>query len=484
MDAIFTRPGERLTSWQRIMVTAWLLGILLLGVGMWTYFFRAGDIPWEIHDWPKEWQYYTILKQGMEKGILPLHTTPNANAPERFLAIPETVLSPQIVTLNWIDAGTFVWLNTVFLYGIGFYGLTRLARRYQFSPFVTGVLVLLFNFNGHIVAHMSVGHSMWLGYYILPLVLLQILRLVEGDAGGHWPVVTALILFAIALQGSGHIFVWCLIFIGILFVAARPFRKPLLVTTILALLLNAVRLLPGALQWAERKRTFYAGYINLADILSALTRDVSPYNAVQGRTVGWWELDLYIGVAGLILLLFFGLAPIMRRSHAENGLEGHRTLFIPIGVMAFFSLTFLYQPIHALPIPVVGLERVASRFLALPVLMLIPLTCIYLQRWLASKDHDSVFQFVSLIYFGVMAHDLLRHMRLWRVENLALALPEPDRAFVRDIQIVRQIDPAYAAMLVVGLSITILTLLYSLVALRRMGRQRYMKVRKADPPPA
>lgn len=470
IDAIFQPANASLSRWQRTIHWSWIIALLLIGLVVWVNFLDGGRIQFEIHDWPKEWQYYTILKQALTDKTIPLHTNPNPNAPERFLSIPETVLAPQILTLSFLDLGQFVLLNALLLFSLGFLGLLLIKKHYNLSPLTFGVLFLLFSFNGHIVSHVSVGHSMWFGYYLLPFFMLQLLRLLDQDYGHKWPLVMGVILFGITLQGSIHIYVWCVLVLLILFVILRPHRIPILKSLVASALLAAHRLVPAALVFAEDKRRFFPGFVNFRDLLSSLVNDVSPFEAF-GRSVGWWELDHYISLAGFVFIILFGFYPLFRSNDEESNSSKFTPLYIPMMIMMLLSVSYLYQPIHSLPIPFVGLERVPSRFLIMAILPLIFIAAISAQGWLSTRVQSITKRFVSLTFFIIMAYDIMLHVRTWRVDNFARALPNPDRVFVSDIQILNQPDPMYAWIIGISTAITVITIVYTTIRLiRRVSR--------------
>ncbi len=471
IDAIFLPTSASLSRWQRTVQWFWVSALLLIGLVMWVYFLNGGRIQFEIHDWPKEWQYYTIIKQALTDKTIPLHTNPNPNAPERFLSIPETVLSPQILSLWFLEPGQFVLLNALLLYSIGFFGLWLIKKRYMLSPITFGVLFLLFSFNGHIVSHVSVGHSMWFGYYLLPFFMLLLFRLFDHDYDHKWPFVMGLILFGITLQGSVHFYIWCVMLLLILLVILRPHRIPILKSLIVSVILAAYRLLPAAIVFAEDKHRFYPGYINLTDTLSALVKDVSPFEAISGRLVGWWELDHYVSLAGFIFILLFGFYPLFTSKDEKTSSSKFLPLYIPMMILMILSLSYLYQPIHDLPIPLVGLERVPSRFLIMSVLMGIFIAAISAQGWLSTKAQSVTQRFVGLALFIIMGHDIMRHVRIWRVDNFARALPDPDRVFVPDIQILNQPDPIYAWIIGISSVVTVIIVTYTIIRLIHWARK-------------
>src|SRR6185503_10995731 len=130
----------------------------------------------------------------------------------KLLALPELNWSPQVALLPALDVPLFLALNTALLYAAGLAGCVVLARRYRLSagPFLLLVLVALFN--GHVTAHLGVGHSMWAGALLLPFFAVAVLSLLEDPAARATPVWTGLLLFAVLLQGSFHVFVWCVLF--------------------------------------------------------------------------------------------------------------------------------------------------------------------------------------------------------------------------------------------------------------------------------
>lgn len=50
------------------------------------------------------------------------------------------------------------------------------------------ILFLLFNINGHISAHLSVGHATWTGYFLFSWLLPFILELFSGDEKNKFPL--------------------------------------------------------------------------------------------------------------------------------------------------------------------------------------------------------------------------------------------------------------------------------------------------------
>jgi len=472
IDPLFTPITSSMSGRQRLIQWGWVLVFLLSGCAVFTFFLNSGRIPFEIQDWPKEWQYYTILKQAVTEGIIPFHFSPTTITPDRFLALPETVLSPQIFLLMFLDQGGFVLFNTLFLYSIGFLGCVLIGIRYRLSPIIFGIMVLLFGFNGHIMTHLSIGHSMWLGYYFLPFFFILLFRLLENDQGRNWPIWMALVLFGIILQGSIHIFVWCGFFLILLWLFSKQHRSEIFYALVVGFFLSAFRLFPAGLQYGTSSHAFFPGYLSLTDAIRGLIADVSPYEAIIGRPSGWWELDMFIGLSGLAFILVFTVYPFVSKTQGVGVLRKYTLLFIPAGVFAILSFGYLYLPIQSLPIPLFSLERVPSRFMIMPIVMLIFMACISSQDWLMRRQWSLKERIVSVAFLIILGHDLLQHARMWRLENLARALPVPEWMLVEDIRIANYSDPIYTIVLGISIAITVGAIVVVLITLLTKWRGR------------
>ena len=122
-----------------ILTWIWLGFLLLLGLLVWGYFLNFGSIPFDYHDWAEiNAPRIAFLKDAVTKGLLPLHM-PDASAlrgfTDRFMALPDVILSPQIILLRWLSVGDFVLVHTWLLYAIGFLGLFVLKQHLQLSLF-------------------------------------------------------------------------------------------------------------------------------------------------------------------------------------------------------------------------------------------------------------------------------------------------------------------------------------------------------------
>jgi hypothetical protein len=255
------RPAEAGPKRRGRTATIVILAVLFAaGAFHWIWFLNYGRMDFKPYDWGKEFIYYSVLRHAIASGTMPYHISLAFHGSNRFLALPEVNLSPQIFLLPAMNVGTFVVFNTLLLYSAGFVGSLLLKRRYRLSTIAFAVFFLLFNFNGHITAHMGVGHSMWAGYFLLPFLILFLLELLEGEPWRSTSIKLALTLFLILLQGSFHLFVWCLLFLVLVLAFNwRRYHRPLLTTIALSALLSAHRLLPALFAlWGKKEKFIWS----------------------------------------------------------------------------------------------------------------------------------------------------------------------------------------------------------------------------------
>ena len=198
-----------------------------------------------------------------------------------------------------------------------------------------------------------------------------------------------------------------------------------------------------------------------------------PAEALSGpfKSLGWWEVDTYVGLIGLAFLLYFGVYRTWRRQSPV------RALLAPIAVLTFLSIGKIYILINHLPIPLSDSERVSSRFFILPVVALIILAAFNFQAFLAERGRRGLPErILSLGLLTLMGHDLLQHSRIWRVTNMYMLFPSTPA----DIQssVINHPDPVYIAALAVGAAGTLLTLTVLLILSLRERRQAKRHIEK------
>jgi hypothetical protein len=369
-------------------------GIYGAGVRLWDGFYNGGDFKVEA-DWGKEFDYYGLLRGWLGGGPPPYHVSlPELAEPyqetDRFLGLPETNLSPQVLLLPYVATGRFLLLNTVLLYTLGFAGCLLICRRYRLGVVPSALLLIVFSFNGFITAHLSAGHSMFNGYFLLSFVCLYVLELLEGGSD-RTALKLAAVLFVMMLQGSFHIVIWCWMLIFLLAVLHRRYLRPGLLALAFSVGLSFFRLAPAAVTfWGATGRRFYTGYPTLGEMLEGLTvlrpntEDWYPPDSWGVREqLHWSEFDMYVGPFALGALLYFGVY-LRFRDDPRLARWRYADLDVPLLVLFFFSLNYFYRPIANSGVPLLNVEGVTTRFLILPLLFLLCLAAIRMQRVLES----------------------------------------------------------------------------------------------------
>jgi hypothetical protein len=457
--------------------------LFVAGVAHWLVFFGVfeGGMSFMVADWPKEFRYHSALQQALAEGHVPYYVTRPIHQTRKLLALPELTWSPQAALLTLVDVPTFLAVNTVLLYGAGFAACLALRRRYGLStgPFLLLALVALFN--GHVTAHLAVGHSMWVGALLLPAFALLVLQLVEEPGRRTTPVWMGLLLFAILLQGSFHVFVWCAIFLALLAAFHPSGRRAVLAALAWSFVLGACRLVPPAVVLlGRREQPFLAGYptpLTLLEAMSLIRTVAEPPRAGWFDHLDWWEFDAYVGVAALLWLGWFG---VYRRAAAARGEPGQAAtatraswaLDGPLAVMTALALDPVYYPINALGIPLLASQRVSSRFLLIPLVLLAVVAAVRAEADLAGRSWRGL---RPLLIVGalVTAASVGAHSWAWRVRAVEAAWPPaPHR---RDLAIdvaprdgaETERDRAYVASVRASLAISLLSLAAAGLWLRR-----------------
>lgn len=431
-----------------------LILLLALGAFHWAWFLNFGDVTFRIHDWGQEHIYYSVLRQAANTGSIPFHMSMRFHQTDRFMSIPDTNFMPWVLVLPAMSAGRFIVFDLLILYALGFLGAVLLMRKYNLSLLPFTLFFLIFNFNGHIVAHLAVGHTAWSGYFLLPFFFLFLLEILEGNTTWRASLKLAFILFAMMLKGSFHLYTWCLMFLGFLLIFNWRYAKTVLGAALASALLSAFKLIPAAYTLLGRQEKFIWSYPTFRDLIDAMItiRIQSPERLRAWGNAGWWELDMYIGLIGLAILIYFGIVLRFSRSDDLKGLR-FGALDLPILLMTLFSISYFHAFLTRLPIPLLRSERVATRFVLLPVLTLALLSSLRLARLLERARRGVKAWVLGIVTLAAMALSFLDHSFLWsvtrleRITQLKVEPPVPG-LIARD-------DPGYKLIVVIGIVISL-----------------------------
>jgi hypothetical protein len=306
---------------------------------------------------------------------------------------------------------------------------------------------------------LSVGHANWGGGFLFPWLIGLLIELFESRQGWSWVAKVAFLMFFMLINGAFHQFIWGMMLIGLTGLALfRDVRKlgVALGAVVASGLLSAWRLLPPALGLGQFDDVFISGYprpINLAQAVVSLVPPAQAYGERLAHAgLGWWEMDLYLGIAGAALVLFFGGILWLRNQFGKE--RQYPAFWLPAVVLGVLSLWKFYQPFAQAPIPLFSSERVSSRLLIIPFMLAIVIASVNMQRWLDGGKRPVIFQVGLLGLLGWMTFDLVRHLNLWQVNVAYTAFPiTPTNLAIKVVG--NHADPLYFTVLWAGLAVTL-----------------------------
>lgn len=482
IDALFIPEEEKKIPWLSIL---WLGGLYLLGIFLWGKFFSWNHAPLTFHDWPGiNIPRLDMMRDALQAGTLPFHIIDTASlmdVSDRFFVLPDVITTPQMLLLLVVNINTFVIIDVLIHYTIGMLGLLWLRKQKGLALFPFTILFLLFNFNGYILGHYSVGHFTWGGYFLFPIVFVLIFEFLAHEVGWRWVTVFSLVLFYIIMAGGQHHFVWLLLFFVPLLFTTGKRAKWLLTVIFSAGLLSAWRLLPPVLALSEYQRkqnfNFVLGYPSLSHLLQAMILPTVPVESLikpfglNSFSENIWEFYYYVGILGTLFILYFGIWHWFK-----HHLKEYFHLVLPTLFVLFLSMGSNYWLARDSGIPLFGSERVTSRMVSVPITILMILAVIFLQRWLqAQYEKRHVLWLAGFSFVLFLFSDLWENLQLWQLNGYA-GYFTPVTLNLNGNSIANRPDPPYYTVILIGLGITGLTALFLLLMNwreRRLKKETY-----------
>jgi hypothetical protein len=446
---------------RRWAARGWVALVYLLGVYWFGLFFQWGDHSLFFMDWADiTGPRLTFLRDAVQTGQLPLHLSDPSTAhgaTYRYLAIPDTYISPQAILLARFSVTRFSFVNLLILYTAGMAGLLVLRKRLRLSLIVFTTVSLLYNFNGNILAHYSVGHTSWSGYFLFSWFIWLALRLIDGDRSWRWTLYTAGLLFVIWLQGSFHQYIWLLFFLAFAAVFIRGAFWFCLRAGFFVLLASAFRVFPAALIADNYDAGFLTGFPTLYSVWDALTNPANQLNSSYFpsgiESAPAWEFNTYIGLAAALALLYFGIYRGLVRPDSP-----FRSLALPLAGLFLLSLGEIYGWLRLLPIPIIQGERVSSRIISVVLVFLILIAADRVQRWLDASNLDPAPRVGTALVLLVTVSEMWLNVQAWRIANAEKfswwVYFDRHKWFVAN----RMDDTLYIGLVFGGLALSILTL--------------------------
>jgi len=129
IQALFDVQAERAMKWMGL---AWMIGLFLAGALLWAKIFNFGNIPFNYLDWAEvSAARLAFVRNAVMTGQLPLQMPDSSalrNVTDRFMALPDVILSPQMLLMPFMSVGQWVALDNIFLYLLGSWGLLWFRR--------------------------------------------------------------------------------------------------------------------------------------------------------------------------------------------------------------------------------------------------------------------------------------------------------------------------------------------------------------------
>jgi hypothetical protein len=481
LDAVaawFFAPASQVRG--QWVTRAYVVVLAVAGVAAWMYFLGFGRTELDFHDWaditiPR----LTFLQEAIRAGELPLHME-RSNALHgltgRFLAIPDVITTPQLLLLTRVSIPTFVLLDVVIHYALGLLALLALRRYFDWSLFAFTSAFLLILFNGHVLAHYSVGHFTWGSYFLFPFIALVLFRFLDGESSWKLLAWFAAAICYMMLAGGEHHVTWTLLLIALLVPFCWSRAGWLLTAIAAAVLLSAVRLVPPALELQSFKDagfvTDVTGYPSLWHLLISLVslrREVAvPHTELPANLIWFdqrfWEFNVYVGAIGFAMLTF-GVYLWLRAERPR-----YPQLIVPLFAVAALSMGSLYRLPRWSGVPLLQGERATSRMFALVLVFLAILAMTHLDRWLRDAFDKTALtraHGVALAALIFLAIDLSASVRLQRV---AISSGLFGRSPFNMAVLSHVSDPIYSEVIAAGVLVSVTTAALLVVLVWRESR--------------
>lgn len=433
-------------------------------------FLNWGEINYNYLDWSEEGPRYVYIQNAIKQGQLPLFIDSPMAENERFIGIADTLLVPQFLLINFMSAGQFIVANALINYCLGFYLLLRLKKRLGWSWEAFLIVTPLALFNGYILSHLAVGHSMWVNAFLTPWLVLLCLDFPENNIDWRWNLNFSLYSLVMFLQGGFHFALWSWGFILLFSFTKKSRIKPGLVAFASGILISMIRILPTSITYISTGRRFIAGFRTMTDLLMSLTHIQLPEHeqALLNSGLPNWESNYYIGLLGTLFILAFGLIiPILKKDSNHKLRLGD--FWFPMLIITILSMGQIWRFTNHLPIPFAHAERVSARFFYLPLVFLLIMAGETFNHWQGGIKHQLEKWIILISVVIISVHDLLQHARFWRVDRLDTLFEKLDVPMIADVAM--KSDPPYITAIIAGTVISTLTLAMLIILARRNRTQ-------------
>jgi hypothetical protein len=478
IDVFFYKEQQKKTA----ITWLFLLVLYLFGIFLWGKFFNWGKTPLDFLDWAQiTLPRLDFIQDALRYHEVPMHMLETASLhyiTDRFFTLPDVISTPQMILLSFLSINQFIFFDVILSYSFGFLSLLWFFRKFKLSILAFTFLFFLFNFNGYILSHYSVGHFTWGGYYLFPAFFALMIRYIEGESGWLWVSKVSFLLFYMVLAGSQHHFVWLLIFMGLLMLTSWHRAKWLLISILSSGLLSAVRLLPPILELNkyQNSQAFNAvyGYPSFAHFLYSIFFVQTSFNSpIQNFPLNiffenYWEFNFFVGLVGGMFILYFGIYSWLKERQTQ-----YQPFILPALFLVALSFDSFYWIIRLTNIPIFASERASMRIIGAPMVLFILLASIFFEQKWHGKIRTTSEKTVAIAAITYMFIDLWSNLTIWRPGEIRLHYPVL-LVNLSGNSIANHSDPQYTIIMITGLVITIFTAIFLLTMSIGVKRKQSM----------
>lgn len=483
---LFDPPPTKPARGRRIASRCILLALYIIGALGWVEFLNRGFIDAGIYDWAWEYGFHEVIKQALTDGRVPFYVSFGYQGSNLFLAFVNISYSPQVLLLRFLSPGVYFVVNTLLLYSLGFHGCLLIRGKYRLSLVTFCYLFALMLFNGHIVAHLGIGHAQWFAYFLLPYFIYLILDITKACFSFRRALLISALLFLMILQGGVHLCAISAMFLVFLVLFNWTYNNAVRLAQVglLSMLLSTCKILPAALYLKGEDRRFVPGFTSPLEIIQwmstladHLTRPAQSWGGPMEAKTYWsmfsapWERNIYVSTAGVVFLAVCAVYLRFRPFASRTGTT-FKHLDGPVAMMTFLSLDSNFLVVTVLGIPLISsVERVPSRFIILPLLTLIAIATIRYQAVLNEKAAHPWARILGVAALAHMGYMLSVHLDKWKM--ITLIRTTDDRMPRLRPSIIAGDNPAYEWTVVLSLAGTLaMMVVWTCLYARAQRRER------------
>jgi hypothetical protein len=405
----------------------------VIGLFHWVMFSSYGTPLWKSFDWLGTYPWFDITKSSILSFKIPYHATAydteiigktiasgtNGSFDVRWLSSGFNIVSPQIILLSILSVAHYISFSLVFYFSLGTYGIYKWAKELDLSPTASTFIFLIWSFNGYIVSRMGIGHLTYCNAYMfVPLFYWFLYKFIKDENMSLQEnfmnaLLFSLFIFFTKLNANGQN-TYQFLLVGLI-VMIFYYKKLLwyLLSVLLSFVLISFYIFPTVMfsSYVSNSRIIFSGYgvkmghgdtmlyplemansvfqkglYHFCNIFYQIWRALTvPFTAEND---GSWEISLFIGKFGLLLVLLCCIALFFR---LKKNLEfGNCRLIFVASILALLSVSVVEAKIFSiietvthLTIPKV--DRLPSRLMIYPFSLLL---------MLAAMGFDDLFEII------------------------------------------------------------------------------------------